>query len=161
MKVLEDIKELIADEVKEIKKKGTHTPAEFEFMNTAVDTIDKIEDICKRHKIGSEYDEEYSGYNGYSGRTMPRMPQYYGYNGYDYRYSGANMMPMDTYNGNYYGGTGYYGRGYSGRSGRYGRYSGHNDPSEKVVRELREMLDRPMSEREREVIMETIDELSR
>jgi len=146
MKVLEDIKELISDEVKEIKKKGTHTPAEFEFMKTAVETIENIERICKKHNIGSDYNDEYSG------RTMPRMGRYYG--GYD--------MPMDRM---YYGGdrydnySGTYDDRYSGRGGRH--YYGHAEPGEKIVRELKEMLDRPMSNYERGVIMDTIDELSK
>ena len=148
MKILEDIKEMLEDELRDIKKKGTHTPAEFDFMKTAVETIGKIEEICDKHEIGT------SGYSG-------RHGNYSGYNrmgGRYYGYSGANMMPMDSYDGNYYGGTGYYGQNYPGRMGRY---SGHNEPGEKVVRELREMLDRPMSDYEREVIMKTIDELSR
>lgn len=80
MKVLEDIKEMLEDELREVKKRGNHTPAEYEFIHTAVQTIGEIQDICERHKFGEEYS---GGYNG-------------GYNRGGH-YSGTNhMMPMDS-----------------------------------------------------------------
>ena len=150
MKILEDVKEMLEDELKEIKKKGTRTPAEYEFIKTAVETIGKIDDICEK-----DWEDE-----GYSGRTYPHMNMRY--NG---RYSGRHdMMPMDMNwdgysGGRYYGNNmpmDYYDPHYSGR-----RYSGHAEASDRIVREMRRLLDKPMSEREREVIMGAIDDLSR
>ena len=114
MKILEDVKEMLEDELKEIKKKGTRTPAEYEFIKTAVETIGKIDDICEK-----DWEEE-----GYSGG------RYYGHN-----------MPMDYYD--------------------HRHYSGHAEASDRIVREMRRLLDKPMSERERKVVMGAIDDLTR
>ena len=132
MKVLEDIKEMLEDELKEVKKRGTHTPAEYEFIHTAVQTIGEIQDICERHNFGEEYS---GGYNGnYSGRNYNRGGGYY---------SGSNMMPMNPHTDN---------------SSRY--YSGDSS-KRRIIRELEEMIDRASTDYERETIRSCIDKLSR
>lgn len=164
MKVLEDIKELLEEELKEIKKRGTFTPAELEVVHKSVETIKLIDEICEEDE-NKEYEKEYSGRMSrmYSGHRMPMMPtmledrSVYRDDGYTYGgYSSNGPRSGDrVYTTNYSG-------CYSGTNTNrdsMGRYSREGATSHMIGR-LEEMLNNACSERERDAIRSCIDKLS-
>lgn len=163
MKVLSDIKDLIEEELKDIKKRGSLTPAELESVYKAVQTIKYIDDICDKDNKENEFDE-----NGYSGRM-----------------SGYHMKPSMMYSGSYvpmiddsaYTTAAYHMRpnydNYRANSGCYDRdrYSGRSDYSDRnhmytregatshMVSKLEDMMDTACTERERDAIRSCINKL--
>lgn len=109
MKVLEDIKELIEEELKAMKKKGSLSPAELDSIHKAVVTIKYIDEICEKDEEG-EMDEK-----GYSGKRMMR---------YSGNYSGTYPFAYPATTPVYYPENSYSGR-YDNRNTRYNRYSGY------------------------------------
>lgn len=154
MRVLEEIRELIEDELKDIKKKGCITPQELENVRKAAETIMYIEDICDRDM--NKHDSDYSGrrynhmYSGCSGTYRRPMD----YDSYENRYSSDN--------------------GYSGRNrnrdsmGRYSSYGYDHDDmysregaTSSMIERLETMLDAAPSDREKEAIRGCIINLTR
>lgn len=185
MKVLEGIKELIEEELKDIKKKGCLTPAELESVHKAVETIMYIDKICKEEEIDKS-DEEYSGY---SGRKMPRVSMN-GYSGhyfppavYEYPNNYINDYPnnyVNDYSGNYSGTRYMHSNDYSGthqmhsndysgcRRDSYGRYGSNGydrmysreGATSNMIERLETMLDAAPTDRERDAIRNCINNLT-
>lgn len=151
MKVLKDIKELLEEELKEIKKRGSFTPADLEIVHKAVETVKLIDEICDEDE-DKEYEKEYSGKMNrmYSRRYMPLPEDHYDHNGW---YSGNGTRAGERVYSNNYSGC------YSGNRDHMGRYSREGATSHMIAR-LEEMLDNTCSEREREAIRSCIDKLS-
>lgn len=150
MKVLEDIKELIEEELKNLKKKGTLSPAELDSIHKGVETIVYIEELCANEEEDEEKDNGYSGrrgmrhssMRGYSG-TYPMMypsttPIYYdnNYSGhYDYDDPRMNRYSGCGYNYNRYSGNDYSGNDYSGTRGSYDNsYQGYSSEGTRAGR---------------------------
>lgn len=165
MKVLKDIKELIEEELKTIKKKGSLTPAELESVHKAVETIKYIDEICDGDKMDYEPEEEgYSGrsYRGrmgrYSGHYMPLIEDH-GYNYNDYNNSYGHGFRMNSYGDRSYDGqnrhSGCYSNSYDGRNHMYSREGATSN----MVSRLESMMDSACSEYERDAIRSCINKL--
>ena len=180
MKVLEGIKELIEEELKDIKKKGCLTPQELESVHKAVETIKYIDELNEKEEMGG-YDEEYSGRYGYPGRRLTRMNM----NGYSNGYSGHYDLPMiqtdpmyTTYQNDYSGCYNRHGYSYGNYNGNYsgdnrnrdsyGRYSSNGydrmysreGATSRMVEKLENMLNEACTENERDAIRSCIGKLS-
>lgn len=151
MRVLKDIKELLEEELKTIRKKGTITQNELDGIYKMVETIKHIDEICDDYDH-DEYDRNYSGRSNRENR----------YSGtYSVAVHDPNMMPMDymySSNGPRSGDRMYSGR-HMGHMGRYGTYSREGATSHMIGR-LEEMMDQANNEHEREAIRTCIDKLS-
>lgn len=105
MKELDNLKELYLDEIKNIYKKGTLTPADSEAANKALDSLEKIRSLCEKEEA-KQYSEAM-----YRNRSMmPEMSQsmraystpYYHndvYRGQSMGYSMAEPMGQMSRNG--------------------------------------------------------------
>lgn len=155
MKVLEDIKELIEEELKDIKKKGCLTPQELASVHDAIETIMYIDTLCKENEM-NEYEKEYSG-RRYTPR-IPMNPHNYssGYSGHD----DYMMNTMDNMN-NMYSGCGR--RNYSNRYDSYNNYDrsySREGANANLLERLEAMLDAAPTDRERNAIRSCINNLS-
>lgn len=133
MRVYEDIKDMLCDELEGIAKKKELTSSNLDVIDKAVDVIKDIETITAMQESG------YS--NGYSG---------YPYYMYD--------DGMSNEGGSYARGRG---RGANRDSrGRYSREGYMNDGySRDTKEELRMMMDRAKDEREREALRKAYDSM--
>lgn len=136
MDVLKDLKDMLKDDLRELKSKGNLNIAELEIVHKIIETIKYIEDICEKE-----------GYNNdYSGRYMRRSyDDHGGYSGCSY--GSSRMMDDDRYNQSF------------GRYSSYNRYSREGATSNMIER-LREMMNQTTDEHEREAIRGCIDKLS-
>lgn len=156
MRVLKDIKELLEDELKELKKKGTITPTELDSIHKVVETIKDIDEMCEKDRE-NEYEDEYSGRRmgrvnmNYSGTHRPMLdgPHYPAVYDNDYswgegRYSGRNQNRDSM------------GRYSSGYDRRYSRESATN----RMIDKLEDMMNEASTENEREAIRNCINKLT-
>lgn len=155
MRILKDIKEILEEELMQIKNKGISSPAQLEGIHKAVETIKYIDEICAIND-DSDFNDEYSGRYGrnYARTGRQNYGRFNSGNSYGGRMSGCYEYPvMDN------------GRGGGmfdqpmGRYSSYGRYSREGATSEMVER-LHEMMEQTGDEREREAIKSCIDKLS-
>lgn len=131
MKVMDDLKEILEDELKKITKKGDISPQELEGAYKAIDIIKDLETI----KAMSEYGQDYSQMNGQQSHNSYNRGSYDysnrgSYNSYGPVWNQSNVpysreMSHNSYNsydGSY--------NSYDGRAGRDadndGRYSEDN-----------------------------------
>lgn len=149
MKVYEQIKEMLCDELEEIAKKKELTSSNLEVIDKAVDVIKDIDTITAMQEAGYSND-------GYSGYPYMWEGSYEGGGSYARgRGRGANRDSRGRYSSDYsrdsYDG---YSRneGYS-REGYSRGYSG--DTRE----ELQMMMDRAKNDREREAIRKALDSM--
>lgn len=147
MKILEEMKELIEDELKAIKKKGTLTPAELDSVHKAVETIKYIDELC----CEEEYDAK--GYSGryYSGNNVP-MDWNRSYSGSDGTWN-ANINDRYSSNGHHSGEKVYDNYSYAGRYSREGARSN-------MMNKLEDMLKYADNERDRAMIQSWMDRLT-
>lgn len=136
MKVYEQIKDMLCDELEEIAKKKELTSSNLDVLDKAVDIIKDIDTI---KAMEQEYGTD--GYsNGYSNGYYPRYPYY--------MYDNEGM-----------------GQSYARKRDSMGRYSrdGHMDDgySRDTKEELRMMMDRAKDEREREALRKAYDSMTR
>jgi hypothetical protein len=147
MKVYDQIKDMLCDELEEIAKKKELTTNSLEVLYKGVDIL---KDISTIKAMEQEYPEEgYSRDGGYSQGYYGRMPYYM----YD---DGMSMS-----NGNSYA----RGRGRYANRDSMGRYSSEGDHSREVYsrdgmkEELRMMMDRARTDKEREAIRKAMDSM--
>lgn len=147
MKVYDQIKDMLCDELEEIAKKKELTSSNLEVLDKAVDIV---KDIATIKAMEQEYPEDgYSRDGGYSQGYFGRMPYYM----YD---DGMNMS-----NGNSYA----RGRGRYADRDSMGRYSSEGDYSREgysrdgMKEELRMMMDRARTDKEREAIRKAMDSM--
>lgn len=153
MRILKDIKEILEEELMQIKNKGISSPAQLEGIHKAVETIKYIDEICAIND-DSDFNEEYSGRSGrnYARGGRQNYGRFNQGNSYDGRMSGYYEYPMNN------GRNGMFDQP-MGRYSSYGRYSREGATSEMVER-LHEMMDQAGDEREREAIKSCIEKLS-
>lgn len=179
MRVLDDIKELLEDELKKIAKKGDISPTELENVYKAVKTINyaTIIDAMEEEKEGgysqrgysrgmgayavnggypgSSYDGSYGSYNSYDGGASNR-----GGMGMSNDYSRDGRAGRDGDSDGQYSETGSYGRGRDamGRFTSRDGYSRHTE-KEKMIEKLEGMMNTVSNEKERQAIMQCISKL--
>jgi len=141
MKVYEQIKDMLCDELEEIAKKKELTSSNLDVLDKAVDIIKDIDTI---NAMEQEYGSE--GYsNGYSNGYYSRYPYYMydGEMGNSYaRGRGANAK-----------------RDSMGRYSRDDGYSMNDGYSRDTKEELRMMMDRAKDEREKEALRKAYDSM--
>jgi len=146
MKVYEQIKDMLCDELEGIAKKKELTTSSLEVLYKGMDILKDISTIeAMEQEYGSSHDSGYSG--GYYGR----MPYYM----YDDGMGGQ---------GNSYA----RGRGANARRDSMGRYSsegrsyGHyDDYSGDTKEELQRLMNSAQNDREREAIRKALDSMNR
>lgn len=146
MKVYEQIKDMLCEELEEIAKKNDLTPTSLEILDTAVDVLKDLKTI---EAMDGEYG--YSGDDGYSG-YFRRYPYY--------MYDDGGMSREGGYSregGSYArGGRGGGGGGGSSR-GRYA-YGGYSGDAKE---ELKKIMHQVQDERDREAIRKVIESMDR
>lgn len=142
MKVLKDIKELLEEELKDIKKKGSLSPAELENVHKAVETIKYIDEICGDKMMPEMEDEGYSGYSMRHGRMTGHYTPLIEDHSYDYQ-------PRYSYSGR---------RRYSGCNDT-GRLYSREGATSNMISRLEDMMDSACTEHEREAIASCINKL--
>lgn len=147
MKTYDNIKNMLCDELEEIAKKKELTTNSLEVLYKGIDIIKDIETI---HAMEQEYPEDgYSRDGGYSQGYFGRMPYYM----YD---DGMSMS-----NGNSYA----RGRGRYANRDSMGRYSSEGDYSREgysrdgMKEELRMMMDRARTDKERDALRKAMDSM--
>lgn len=172
MRVLNDLKYMLEEQVKEMTKDGDISAKELECLDKAVDIIKDIETIEAMKQYGyEEEDMKYSGamrggrggsyaysdYNGgYSGHMMP-------YDMYDQEpYENAKYGYQRSYRGSYDDGNSYM-RGRSPRTGRYIRMNGYSrdEKRDEMIEKLEEMMNQSQDEKDRMAIQKCIEKLER
>lgn len=148
MKVYEQIKDMLCDELEGIAKKKELTTNSLEVLYKGIDIIKDISTIeAMEQEYGNSHDSGYSG--GYSGGYYGRMP-YYMYD--DGMGSHGNS----------------YARGRNARRDSMGRYSSEgrsydymNDYSGDTKEELQRLMNSAQNDREREAIRKALDSMNR
>lgn len=143
MKVYEQIKDMLCDELEGIAKKK-------ELTTSSLDVLYKGVDILKDISTIEAMEQEYGHDEGYSGGYYGRMPYYM----YDDGMGGQ---------GNSYA----RGRGSNARRDSMGRYSSegrsydymHNDYSGDTKEELQRLMNSAQNDREREAIRRALDSM--
>lgn len=138
MKILMEIRELLEEELKDIKKRGSISTTELDGVKKAVETIKYIDEICRHSSNGSDAEE------------------------YGNKYSGMYKMPLDNYSILYDDNRYSRDREYSGRGmrGMRGRMYSRDGATSHMVDKLEGMMDQATNDREREAIQTCIDKLS-
>lgn len=144
MRVYEQIKDMLCDELEEIAKKKELTSSNLEVIDTAVDIIKDIDTITAMTEAGYSND----GYSGYPYMWDEGMIKGNSYARGRGRY--ANRDSMGRYSSDY-SRDNY--EGYSRNDGYSRGYSG--DTRE----ELQMMMDRAKTDREREAIRKALDSM--
>lgn len=146
MKVYDDIKDMLCDELEEITKKK-------ELTTNSLDVLYKGVDILKDISTIKAMEQEYGGYSqdgGYSQGYYGRMPYYM----YD---DGMGM----SHDGNSYA----RGRGSNAPRDSRGRYSSDGHPydgySGDTKEELKRLMNTAQNDREREAIRAALDSMNR
>lgn len=158
MKVYDQIKDMLCDELEEIAKKKELTSNSLEVLYKGIDIL---KDISTIKAMEQEYpDEGYSGENGYSRDGYSRG--YYGRMPY-YMYDDA-PMGMSQEGGSYARG-----RGSNARRDSMGRYSSdgrsydysRDGYSGDTKEELQRLMNNAQNDREREAIRKALDSMNR
>lgn len=140
MEGLHKIKEMSRKELEQYGRKGELSAGSLDAIHKLTDIIKNIDKIEMLEEYG-ESDESYEGGGSYRRRGTHYVRGHYSRNG-------------GSYNDGSYGGESY-DRGPSER--RYSRDGGR----EKMMHELREMMEEAETEKEREAIRKCIDQLDR
>ena len=133
MRVYDEIKDMLCDELEDVVKKKELTPNSLELIDTAIDVIKDIHTI-------KAMEQEYPEDRGYSQSYYGRMP-YYIYDDPGMSYARGNT-PRDM-RGRYYADGGSMGDGYSG------------DTKD----ELQKLMSTAKNDRERETIRHALDNM--
>ena len=139
MKVYDEIKDMLCDELENITKRNELTPNALEVIDTSIDILKDIKTI---EAMEQEYPSDgYSSTGGYSGYYR-RMPIY----AYDDPGMGGNSYAR--------------GRGSNAPRDSRGRYmsSGYSGDTRE---ELQNLMDTAKTEREREAIRAALDHMNR
>lgn len=157
MKVMEDLKEMLQEELKAVVKKGDISSTELDNVCKAVKTLNYLETIKAM--------EEYGGQSrDYSGRSYGSYDRGGSYGSYDSSYEGSydrgGSYERGSRDGSYEGSRDYSGRRGRDAMGRYtsrdGGYSGHD--KQQMVAELENMMQR-VSPEEKKSFRRAIDAL--
>ncbi len=163
MKVYDQIKDMLCDELEEIAKKKELTTNSLEVLYKGVDIL---KDISTIKAMEQEYPEEgYSGNRGYS-REGGYSQGYFGRMPY-YMYDDG--MGMSNQGGSYEGGSYARGRGSNAKRDSMGRYSSdgrsydysRDGYSGDTKEELQRLMNNAQNDREREAIRKALDSMNR
>ena len=164
MKVYDQIKDMLCDELEEIAKKKEITTNSLEVLYKGVDIL---KDISTIKAMEQEYPEDgYSGNRGYS-REGGYSQGYFGRMPY-YMYDDG--MGMSNQGGSYEGGSYARGRGSNANRDSRGRYSSEGGYSRNysgegysgdTKEELQRLMNSAQNEREREAIRKALDSMNR
>ena len=169
MKVLNDLKYMLEEQVKEITKDGDISVKELECLDKAVDIIKDIETIEAMKQNGYE-DEEGSYSMGRGSYNSSRGNNGYGNSNYGNSNYSGHMMPYDdpymmhydrgSYNGSY-DDMGSYRRGRSPRTGRYIRMNQYSrdEKKEEMIEKLEDMMNESQNDKDRMAIQKCIEKL--
>jgi hypothetical protein len=155
MKVYDQIKDMLCDELEEIAKKKELTSSSLDVLDKGIDIL---KDIATIKAMEQEYPEEgYSGNRGYSQGYFGRMPYYM----YD------DGMGMSNQGGSYEGGSYARGRGSNAKRDSMGRYSSEGRSydysrdgySGDTKEELQRIMNSAQNDREREAIRKALDSM--
>lgn len=146
MKVYDQIKDMLCDELEEIAKKKELTSSSLEVLYKGVDIL---KDISTIKAMEQEYPSEGYSQDGYSNGYYPRYPIYM----YD-------EMPHDgmSHDGHSFA----RGRGSNARRDSMGRYAdgrSYDGYSGDTKEELRQLMSRATNDREREAIRKALDNM--
>lgn len=142
MKVYDQIKDMLCDELEEIAKKKELTSSNLDVIDKAVDIV---KDIATIKAMEQEYPSEGYSQDGYSNGYYPRYPIYM----YD------DGMSHD-------GHSFARGRGSNARRDSMGRYAdgrSYDGYSGDTKEELRQLMSRATNDREREAIRKALDNM--
>ena len=152
MKTMDDLKDMLHEELKDVVKKGDLSPTELDNVYKAVKTLNYIETIGAM--------QEYGKSNDYSGRYYNSNDSYRGsYDSYDMSRKSYARRGRDG------DGDGQYSEDYSGRRGRDamgrytsrdGGYSGHS--KEHLIMDMQEIM-RTAAPEEKKAIRDCIEKL--
>ena len=137
MKIYEQIKDMLCDELEEIAKKKELTTNSLDVIYRSVDVLKDLKTI---ESMEQEFPSEGYSRDGYSQGWYNRMPMY--------AYDDGNSYAR--------------GRGRYANRDSMGRYSGdehHDGYSRDTKSELRQMMDRASNDREREAIRKALDSM--
>lgn len=149
MNTMEDLKEMLCEELKEIVKKGDISSTELDNVYKAVKTLNYLETIKAMQEYGGS-SRDYSGrsYGSYDGDS------------YEGSYDRGGSYERGSREGSYEGSRDYSGRRGRDAMGRYtsrdGGYSGHD--KQQMVAELENMMQR-VSPEEKKNFRRAIDAL--
>lgn len=124
MKVMDDLKEVLEDQLKKIAKKGDITPAELDSVYKATKTMKYMDELKQSEESGGEMGmmSNRGGRGGYSQNYSTHMPM----GGMDMLYGpiwNRNRTYPDSYDGGSYDDNSRDGRGRGSYDGSYGRGS--------------------------------------
>lgn len=142
MNTMEDLKEMLCEELKEVVKKGDISSTELDNVYKAVKTLNYLETI----KAMQEYGGSSRDYSGRSYGSYDRGGSYGSYDGgsYEGSYDRGGSYERGSRDGSYEGSRDYSGRRGRDAMGRYtsrdGGYSGHD--KQQMVAELENMMQR-------------------
>ena len=140
MKVYDQIREMLCDELEEIAKKKELTTNSLDVIYKGIDII---KDISTIHAMEQEYPSEgYSNDSGYSQGYYHRMPYY--------MYDDMGMSHDNSY-----------GRGRNTQRDSMGRYSSYDGYSGDTKDELQRLMNNAQNDREREAIRKALDSMNR
>ena len=138
MKVYDQIKEMLCDELEEIAKKKELTTNSLDVIYKSVDII---KDLATVRAMEQEYPSEgYSKDSGYSQGYYHRMPYY--------MYDDIGMSHDNSY-----------ARGRNAQRDSMGRYSSYDGYSGDTREELNRLMNTAQNEREREAIRKALDSM--
>lgn len=165
MRVLNELKYMLEEQVKEMTKDGDINVKELECLDKAVDIIKDIETIEAMKQYG--YEEEDMKYSNAMRGGRGNSYAYNSSNGYS-----GHMMPYDMYEremyddmsygrGSYDGGS--YMRGRSPRTGRYIRMNQYSrdEKKDEMIEKLEHMMKEAVDESSRMAIQKCIEKLER
>lgn len=150
MKVYDQIKDMLCDELEEIAKKKELTTNSLEVLYKGIDILKDIKSI---ETMEMEYPSEGYSQDGYSQNYWGRMPIY----AYD---DGMSMAGGSSYAR---------GRGSNAKRDSMGRYSSdgrsydysRNEYSGDTKEELQRLMNNAQNDREREAIRKALDSMNR
>ena len=152
MRVYEDIKNMLCDELEEIAKKKELTSSSLDVLDKAIDVIKDISTIeAMEQEFGYSQEGGSSREGGYSQGYFGRMPFYM----YDESYEGGSYARGRGRNANRDSRGRYSSEGYS--QGDYSRNEGYS--REGMKDELRMMMDRARTDKEREALRKAMDSM--
>lgn len=174
MKVYDQIKDMLCDELEEIAKKKELTTNSLEVLYKGVDIL---KDISTIKAMEQEYPEEgysgnrgYSREGGYSQGYFGRMPYYMYDDGMGMSNRGGSYEGGSYEGGSYEGGSYARGRGSNANRDSRGRYSSEGGYSRNysedgysgdTKEELQRLMNNAQNDREREAIRKALDSMNR
>ena len=146
-KILEKAVEALEDNVRQITRKESMSPAELEHLSKSICTIERIKNIQREN--GEDYATSENSYRRGRSRTTGQYVSR----------DGSGNSNRGYYDGGSNNSSRYYDGGNSNRYYDSSGYSGHSIKDRMIAR-LEEMFDEAQSEHEKQVVQDWLDRLS-